>query len=126
LTPLPSLFPPDASREKLKSLKTGFGNVSVFRNDEFYTFEPVLNLSCSTEFQFQKMFDFFNVCLKLICLVSLSNGLPQGVSAPKNISKCFVTEVASGEQKPCHLPFTFQNRIFSTCTNFSAPDGKPW
>ena len=60
----------------------------------------------------------------LLFLVSSHNGLPQTGSGKP--SGCLVTEKASGQQKPCILPFSFNNRIFPTCTNFTDTDGKRW
>ncbi len=60
----------------------------------------------------------------LLFLVTGLNSLPQ--TGSENPSGCFVTEKASGQEKPCILPFSFNNRIFSACTNFTDPDGKRW
>ena len=69
-----------------------------------------------------------NVCcvVLLFCCVSLSDSFPQAGGTGSNPSACVVKEESSKQDKPCFLPFTFNNRIFSACTDFTDPERKHW
>ena len=60
----------------------------------------------------------------ILILATLSCGLPQPSGSPA--SSCSVIEEGSKVKKPCQFPFTFNNRVFTACTNFTDPDGKNW
>ena len=62
----------------------------------------------------------------LLCCVSLSASFQQAVGMGLTPSARVVKEESSKEDKPCLLPFSFKNRIFTSCTNFTDVDGKHW